>query len=267
MIVPKMSPYQIYEKIEADKVKINYQAQKLMPKVVKEIKQQNTFPFYKCIEYKPSSNNTHIIYFYAENKKDAEKPIWDFFTVLFNGRQRFVLKQRCEFYNYIVTRAIKIYTSHFFQRYRERKFNNIELSKNELACRFFCRNLCFEKKSIETPIEINEEINRNIEKYSLSNHWVMFVNDGLCFTRFAQYDKTWKFSNLENTEALMLIYTTFVTEVELKESQKKSIRKEYLKIYDDLWKEYVRNEQQEKLMQKRNLIRDKKCSCVNEYVV
>ena len=38
MIVPKMSPYQIYEKIEVDKVKINYQAQKLIPKIIKEIK-------------------------------------------------------------------------------------------------------------------------------------------------------------------------------------------------------------------------------------
>ena len=92
MIVPKMSIYQMYEKIEADKVKIEFEAQKLMPKIIKEIKKQRSFPYYKCVEYKPSSNNVHVIFFYAETKKDAEKPIWDFFTVLFNDRQRFVLK-------------------------------------------------------------------------------------------------------------------------------------------------------------------------------
>lgn len=221
MIVPKMSVYQIYEKIETDKVKINFQVQKLMPKIVKEIKQQNTFPFYKCLEYKPSSNNAHIIYFYAENKKDADNPIWDFFTILFNRRQRFVLKQRCEFYNDIITRSIKIYTSHFFQRYRERKFNNIELSKNELACRFFCRNLCFEKKAIETPIVMNEDINRNMKKYNSSNHWGMLVNDGLCYTRAAPYDKDWNISNPHETKALLFIYTTFLSEEELSDSQKK----------------------------------------------
>ena len=37
MIVPKMSIYQMYEKIEADKVKIEFEAQKLMPKIIKEI--------------------------------------------------------------------------------------------------------------------------------------------------------------------------------------------------------------------------------------
>lgn len=253
MIVPKMSIYQIYEKIEADKVKIGYQAQKLMPKIIKEIKQHNKFPFYKCVEYKPSSNNTHIIYFYAENKQDVEKPMWDFFTILFNGRQRFVLKQRCEFYNGIGTRAIKIYTSHFFQRYKERKYHNLDLSKNELVCRFFSKNLCFEKRTIETPIIINEDINKNFQHYGSSNRWVMFVNEGLCFTRFCQYDKTWKISELKDTEAILFIYTTFVAESELTASQKIALEKEYRKVYKDLYEECLLNEEQEKINKLREL--------------
>ena len=256
MIVPKMSPYQIYEKIEVDKVKINYQAQKLIPKIIKEIKQQNTFPYYKCVEYKPSSNNVHVIYFYAENNKDAENPIWDFFTVLFNERQRFVLKQRCEIYNGIGTRAIKIYTSHFLQRYKERFYHNADLSKNELACRFFCKNLCLDKNAIETPIVINEEINRNFKEYGISNHWVMLVKEGLCFTRSCQYVKTWKVSNLENTEALMFIYTSFVSKKELTESQIKALKEEKKKVYKDLWKEcYMYNIRQNLIKQRELLLK------------
>lgn len=251
MIVPKMSPYQIYEKIETDKAKITYQAQKLMPKIIKEIKQQNSFPYYKCIEYKPRSNNTHVIYFYAENKKDAENPIWDFFTILYNKRQRFVLKQRCDIYNGIGTRAIKIYTSHFLQRYKERVYNNIYLSKNKLACRFFCKNLCFNKNAIETPIVVDEEINRNFKEYGASNHWVMLVKEGLCFTRSCQYDKTWRVSNLENTEALMFIYTSFVSKKELTEPQKIALNKKSVKIYRTILKDCKLYKIQEKMIELR----------------
>lgn len=256
MIVPKMSIYQMYEKIEADKVKIEFEAQKLMPKIIKEIKKQRSFPYYKCVEYKPSSNNVHVIFFYAETKKDAEKPIWDFFTVLFNDRQRFVLKQRCEIYNGIGTMAIKIYTSHFFQRYKERKYNNMDLSKNELACRFFSKNLSFDKKAYEIPIVINEEINRNFKEYGSSNHWVMLVNEGLCFTRSCQYDKTWKVSKLKETEALLFIYTTFVSNSELKEPQKEALRKEYMNVYKEMYEDCKRNEAQEKMIALRKNYKD-----------
>ena len=130
----------------------------------------------------------------------------------------------------------------------------MDLSKNELACRFFSKNLSFDKKAYEIPIVINEEINRNFKEYGSSNHWVMLVNEGLCFTRSCQYDKTWKVSKLKETEALLFIYTTFVSNSELKEPQKGALRKEYMNVYKDMYEDCKRNEAQEKMIELRKLL-------------
>ena len=79
----------------------------------------------------------------------------------------------------------------------------------------------------------------------------MFVNDGLCFTRFAQYDRNGNFSKLKDTEVLLFIYTSFVSEHELKYSQKIAISKAYNDVYRQMWKDFVINERKEKLIEYR----------------
>ena len=71
---------------------------------------------------------------------------------------------------------VHLYTSHFLQRYNERFLHNKALSPNEIAGFYFLRN----PKPL--LIKLNEDINRNFQKYGEFNNGVR-VDDGFCFAQ------------------------------------------------------------------------------------
>ena len=55
---------------------------------------------------------------------------------------------------------------------------------------------------------------------------------------------------------MLFIYTTFVSNSELKEPQKEALRKEYMNVYKEMYEDCKRNEAQEKMIALRKNYKD-----------
>ena len=123
-----------------------------------------------------------MISFYAASAKHVEKPAVDYIGVTSDSVGRVIIKWETWLYrkddsvDFIGTRAISYYCGHFFSRYRERLWPNVELSANELICRYFTRN------KRPTPIKLNEDIKQHYQEYGEFAQFAMQVPDGICFT-------------------------------------------------------------------------------------
>lgn len=183
MIVPSMTNLEVYNELVADLPKVKIRANKLMKNVVKEFRKVRKFPSWQCFEYThQESQNKYLISFYASSIMSAETPVVDYIGVSTENAGRVIIKWGTWLYRkddsveFIGTRAISYYSSHFFSRYRERVWSNVEMSANELVCRYFTRN----KKVV--PIELNEDIQRRYKEYGEYAQYGMQVADGICFT-------------------------------------------------------------------------------------
>ena len=119
---------------------------------------------------------------------------------------------------------LHLYTSHFLQRYNERCLHNSNLTPNKIAGLYLLRNIHH-----MVPIEINEKINKNIDKHGDYNKHGVYVPDGFCFTKAALQYKPSEDGIKEHDEvfAVMYLYTTFVSNSELSDTQKEAIDKEH----------------------------------------
>lgn len=236
MIVTSMSAKEIYDNLAADFRKIEYQKDYYKKKAIKELKKAKTYPAWQIYEYRTvESNNNYIIYFYAESRREADLPKCDTFCKVWEKKNLYYIKQTVSLHTpfdggdstYI--RHIHIYTNHFLQRYNERfiktNFKNQTLSRNEIATIFFSRN-----DYTHIPIQLNNEINRNYEKYGEYGKFAYKVRDGICFT--SSVDELTEHSdnkiNDNEVEAALTIYTTFMNESEMSIEQRKAILKEHL---------------------------------------
>ena len=120
---------------------------------------------------------------------------------------------------------VHIYTSHFFKRYNERFLHNEKLSANEIAGIYFARN------PKPTPLNMNENINTNYKQYGEFNEIGVRVNDGFCFTRTA-LDCEKGVDPADKVLAMGLIYTTFMNELAMTESQRDAINKEHIETLE-----------------------------------
>ncbi len=182
MIVPSMTNLEVYNELNGDLPKLKIRANTLMAKVTKEFRKRCKFPAWQCYEYThQESKNKYLISFYASSVKDAEKPVVDYVGISSDSSGRVIMKWETWLYRkddsdtFIGTRAISYYCGHFFSRYRERVWPNVELSANELICRYFTRN----KKVV--PIKLNEDIQLRYKEYG-EFQYGMQVKDGICFT-------------------------------------------------------------------------------------
>ncbi len=239
MVIPTMTFYEMYEELAADRSKIEYKHQQLLPKVVKKFRKTFRFPAWELFEYTiPARHNSYILFFYAANRQSADNPEFDHFSVINVDSKRFVLKWGCSPYKHtdsdamVWTRRIDAYSTHFFARYRERIFKNTELGLNEVICRYFTRN------KIALLIELNENIKRNYRKYGGAAHHAMKVSDGLCFIRTSIECTVDLNTQKETAEALGFVYVTFVDDNTLTDSQNEATFVEGIrssrKIFRDL---------------------------------
>ena len=225
---------EMYDGLVADAPKVQIRIDKFYPKAVKLFKKLRTFPSWYIDEYIiPSTNNHYIIFFYAGNISEIEKPHYSSFCIVFSGKQRFVIKgmkmgykhtPKCET---IMLPQIHAYTSHFFQRYNERFLHKDNLTPNEIAGLFFIRN------HFPMPINLNEEVNKNYKEYGEHNNRGMRVQDGFCFTQTAIEGKDSEdgIHEHDKVDSMLILYTTFMNESDMSGTQRTAINKEHFEIW------------------------------------
>jgi len=237
MILPSMSWKEMFDAIGADVPKVNIRVDKIRPKAIKFFRKSTSFPVWYIDEYKiPATNNLHVIFFYAGNIREIEKPRYQSFCIVFSGNQRYVIRGARMGYKHTpnsdiyMLPQIHAYTSHFLQRYNERflhNFNRELLSTNEIAGLFFVRN-----SGTCIPININEEVNRNYKKHGGHNDKGMRVKDGFCFTQTAIDGEESEDGIREHdrVDSMLILYTTFMNESDMSKTQISAINKEHLDI-------------------------------------
>lgn len=231
---------EMYNGLAVDAQKVQIRIDKFYPKAVKVFKKSRSFPAWYIDEYKiPATNNQYIIFYYAGDVGDVEKPHCSSFCFVFSGKQRYVIRGMKMGYKHtpdcetIMLPQIHAYTSHFFQRYNERFLHKDNLSPNEIAGLFFVRN------PFPMPIMLNEDVNKNFKKHGEHNDRGMRVQDGFCFTQTAiegcksedginEHDKV---------DAMLILYTTFMNESDMSETQRVAINKEHF----ETWKRCMEN--------------------------
>lgn len=243
MVLLSMTSKEIWDNISADKEKVKIKTDCLFPKAVKDFRKERMFPAWRYYEYKiPSTGNQYIIFFYAANMTHIEKPQSGSFCVVFHQNKRFVLKCLEGRYRHtlnsevIILPQVHIYTSHFFSRYKERYLKDESLPTNDVACRYFSRN-----KNI-TPMDVSEEINKNVEEYGDFGAKGVCITDGFCFTKIVAEISNNPDGNRENdkVEAIRILYTTYMPISNMHPNQRTAIEKEYKEIWGRLFIEHLK---------------------------
>lgn len=229
-----MSFKEMHNGLVTDSKKVQIRIDKTYPKVVRQFKKSHSFPVSYIDEYKiPATNNQYIIFYYAANPTEAERPRYAPFCVLFSGKQRFVIRGMSMGYRHtpnsemVMLPQIHAYTSHFFQRYNERFIHKNSMTANEIAGMFFVRN------PEVMPIMLNEDVNRNYKEHGSHNDRGIRVRDGFCFTQTAIEGKESEGGIRENdiVDAMAIIYTTFVNEYDMTDTQRAAINKGHLETW------------------------------------
>ena len=89
-----------------------------------------------------------------------------------------------------------------------------------------------------TPIEINENINRNIDNLDASYKRGFSVNDGICFTRMGITGDLHDIDEVEKdtVTALCFVFTTYYNPKDMSSEQLDAIGKEEEKAWDAFYK-------------------------------
>jgi hypothetical protein len=136
----------------------------------------------------------------------------------------------------VLIRQIEAYTSHFLQRYNERILKDKSLTPNEVAARYLSRN------TIAMPIEQNDDINRNHERYGKTGQYVFRVKDGICFAQsmiegIISEDGD---RHKDKVDAMLVLHTTFMNESKMTDSQRNAIFKEHCEKWLNFYNDFQR---------------------------
>lgn len=234
MILPSMTWKEMYDGLVTDAQKVQIRIEKSYPKAVRTFKKTRSFPAWYIDEYNiPATNNHYIIFYYAGNTNEVEKPLYSSFCFVFSGNQRYVIRGMKMGYKHtpksetVMLPQIHAYTCHFFQRYNERFLHKDTLSPNEIAGLFFVRN----PSSI--PIMLNEDVNKNYKEHGEHNDRGMRVSDGFCFTQTAieGYESEDGIHEHDKVDSMLILYTTFMNESDMSDTQRAAIDKEHFETW------------------------------------
>ena len=241
-----MSHLEICDALFADRPKLKIRANMLIPKFAKLFKKENRFPAWKWEEYThQESRNRYLISFFAPTPAHADHPIVNYVAFMEEDHQRIVVQWGCWMYRKhgtlenIATRYIGYFSGHFFSRYRERIWNNVEMSNNELISRYFSRNIP------TVPLELNEDIQRNYKEYGELAKYAFQVPDGTCFIRHWNEGDETTVGQKDCDFISVVLYYTFVNGGMMSETQNQAIFKEgtryirnyYKSLFEDVMKE------------------------------
>lgn len=177
MLVPTMTPEEIYAEMYKDAVwlqdKIKY---KIYPAIQKMIKRESRFPFFNLSSIK--SKKTHIEYniaFFAYSKGDWNRPYCVIYTKYTHESGRtLVYIERDRF-------AIRIYTPHFMQRFKERQnefvSQNDTLANIDLELLFIARNWEVEEMNLLKNFAEKYQHQQLSQKLDEVSSWSKFKQD------------------------------------------------------------------------------------------
>lgn len=238
MILLTMKFKEIYNQLANDKQKVDIKQEYLFPKAIKLLRKAKKFPACEYFDYKiPSTNNQYVIFYYAENSRCVENPEIGSFCSVFYNNKRYIIRGLLGGYRHtpsskmIWLPQIHSYTSHFFKRYNERFIKDDKLSSNDVACRFFARN-----KDI-MPIKINEEINKNIDKYGEYAKLGFRVRDGFCFTHNGiegKFDAD-GIREKDEVDSMLILYMTYMPEFKMNSIQRCAIDE----VHRNTWNKFI----------------------------
>ncbi len=239
MLLPTMTYKEMYDNLSKDLKKVKIREDYFLPKAMKEFKKERRFPAWRWYEYTvPASQNKYIIFFYVESRAFIDKPeIGNYCVVFDNKNNRFVIKWGACGYNHtkdgplMLLRQIQVYTSHFFDRYKERYLKDLSLNANDVVCRYLSRN-----KEV-MPIEMNNEINRHLDQYGAGAKYGFRVRDGFCFALLDLQVMQSKDGDCEKEkpQAMYVVYKTFMNEADMADTQLSAIDKSHY----DAWLRYI----------------------------
>lgn len=245
MLLPTMTYKEMYDNLSKDLKKVKIREDYFLPKAIKEFKKERRFPAWRWYEYTvPASQNKYIIFFYVESRAFIEKPeIGNYCVVFDNKNNRFVIKWGACGYNHtkdgplMLLRQIQVYTSHFFDRYKERCLKDLSLNANDVVCRYLSRN-----KEV-MPIEMNNEINRHLDQYGAGAKYGFRVRNGFCFALLDLQVMQSKDGDCEKDkpQAMYVVYKTFMNEANMADTQLSAIDKSHY----DAWLRYIQTLQKE----------------------
>ena len=230
MLVPSMTYKEMYDNLAMDYEKIEIKIDQLKSKAIKRLRKVHVFPAVEMFSYRiPSSNNLYNIFFYAGSRDGINNPIADFYCIFPIEKKQFYVRWIAGGYRHTpasdikLVRQLHVYTHHFFARYNERIMNGPDRDIDIIACLYFGRN----REMI--PIKVNEEINRNYDKYGCSGRQAFRVKDGFCFTRSTVEGTMDEVdANNDRVDSLCFVYTTFMNESSMSGVQRRAINSEHL---------------------------------------
>ena len=175
MIVNNMNLHEVWENIAKELPKLEWKRDALFPKTANEFRRNYSYPVWKLYDYKsPMTHNPFVIYFYKEHPF-AKINGGFLFIMFYKDNKRYVVKWADSEDPHII-----VLTSHFLQRYNERCLKRPELSANEVAVNYFCRNGAMQ------PVGVDERINKHIKEYGEYAGLGYMVHDGFCFMLSAE---------------------------------------------------------------------------------
>lgn len=230
MLVPSMTYKEMYDNLAMDYEKIEIKIDQLKSKAIKRLRKVHVFPTVEMFSYRiPSSNNLYNIFFYAGSRDGINNPIADFYCIFPIEKKKFYVRWIAGGYRHTpasdikLVRQLHVYTHHFFARYNERIMNEPDRDIDIIACLYFGRN----REMI--PIKVNEEINRNYDKYGCSGRQAFRVKDGFCFTRsIVEGAMNEEDANKDRVDSLCFVYTTFMNESGMSGVQRRAINGKHL---------------------------------------
>lgn len=253
MIVPSMSNLEICDALFADRGKLTIRAKTLIPKMAKQFKKERKFPAWKWEEYThQESHNRYLITFYAPSLERADNPEIHFVAFLEDDRQQIIAHWGCWMYRIndstdaFATRYIGYYCGHFFSRYRERIWNGVKMSRYELICRYFSRNIQ------PIPLQLNEEIQRNYKKYGELAEYAFQVPDGTCFIRHWNEGDETTIGKKDCNFISVVCYCTFVNGGMMTDTQNSAINKEGTRYVTNFYKNLLKDIMRESFFRRLN---------------
>lgn len=119
----------------------------------------------------------------------------------------------------MLLRQVQVYTSHFFDRYKERYLKDLSLNANDEVCRCLSRN----KRGM--PIKMNDEINRQLDQYGVGAKYGFWVKDCFCFaiSDLQVIKSEDRESEKDKPQAMYVVYKTFMNESDMADTQLSAI--------------------------------------------
>ncbi len=249
-----MSNLEICDALFADLPKLKIRANALIPKMAKQFKKERRFPAWKWAEYThQGSHNRYLMSFYAPTPAHADHPDINYVAFMEEDRQQIVVQWGCWMYRKhgslenIATRYVGYFSGHFFSRYRERVWNGVEMSRNELISRYFSRNIA------TIPLELNEDIQRNYKEYGDLAKYAFQVPDGTCFIRHWNEGDETTVGQKDCDFVSVVLYYTFVNGGMMSETQNKAILKEGTRYIRDYYKSLFEDAMKEAFFRRLNI--------------